>query len=87
VLDPGSEAEAVLAGAHQAVHGGAMAPRCSTAVNDGRFYVHAGMPALVYGPRGEGNHGFDERTELASVRATTLAIALFVAAWCGVRAA
>lgn len=87
VLEPGSAAEAVLAEAHQAVHGAALQARRSTAVNDGRFYVHAGMPALVYGPRGEGNHGFDERTELASVKATTVAIALFVAAWCGVRPA
>lgn len=85
VQEPGSEAEAVLARAHQAVHGSAMAARCSTAVNDGRFYCHAGMPALVYGPQGEGNHGFDERTNLASVKATTLAIALFVAEWCGLR--
>ena len=85
VQEPGSEAEAVLARAHQAVHGEAMAARCSTAVNDGRFYCHAGMPALVYGPRGEGNHGFDERTNLASVKATTVAIALFVAEWCGTR--
>lgn len=86
VLAPGSEAEAVLARAHQAVHGAPMQPRCSTAVNDGRFYCHAGMPALVYGPGGEGNHGFDERTNLSSVKATTLAIALFVAEWCGTRA-
>jgi acetylornithine deacetylase len=85
VQEPGSAAEAVLAQAHQAVHGAPMEARRSTAVNDGRFYCHAGMPTLVYGPRGEANHGFDERTELASVRATTLAIALFVAEWCGVR--
>lgn len=87
VQEPGSEAESVLAAAHAAVHGAPLEERRSTAVNDGRFYAHAGMPALVYGPTGEGNHGFDERTSLASVRATTLAIALFVAAWCGVRQA
>jgi acetylornithine deacetylase len=86
VQEPGSEAEAVLASAHQAVHGTPMESRRSTAVNDGRFYRHAGMPALVYGPMGEGSHAFDERVNLASVKATTLAIALFVAAWCGLRA-
>lgn len=87
VQEPGSAAEAVLARVHEQVHGEPMQERRSTAVNDGRFYAHAGMPALVYGPTGEGNHGFDERTNLASVKATTLAIALFVAEWCGVRPA
>jgi acetylornithine deacetylase len=87
VQDPRSEAEAMLGRAHAAVHGAGMEERRSTAVNDGRFYRHAGMPALVYGPMGEGSHGFDERVNLASVKATTLAIALFVAEWCGVRQA
>lgn len=85
VLEPGSEAEAVLAEAHRAVHGEAMGARLSTAVNDTRYYgLDFGMPALCYGPRGEGIHGFDERAEVESLKATTLAIAGFVADWCGV---
>jgi len=83
ICEPGSEAEAVLAAAHQSVFGKPMEDRLSTAVNDTRYYE--GMPALCYGPSGIGPHAFDERVELESVRKTTLAIALFVAEWCGLR--
>jgi acetylornithine deacetylase len=51
------------------------------------FALYAGIPALVYGPRSRNIHGFDEAVELESVRRTTLAIALFVADWCGVEEA
>lgn len=85
VLEPGTAAESVLAQAHAAVHGGTMPERASTALNDTRFYGNDfGIPALCYGPRGIGAHAFDERTDLASIQATTLVIALFIAAWCGV---
>jgi acetylornithine deacetylase len=83
MCEPGSEAEAVLAAAHQSVFGKSMEDRLSTAVNDTRYYE--GMAALCYGPSGIGPHAFDERVELESVRKTTLAIALFVAEWCGLR--
>jgi acetylornithine deacetylase len=85
VLEPGSEAEAVLGSVHAAVTGKAMEARLSTAVNDTRFYgLYYGMPALCYGPRGENHHGFDERAELATLKRTTLVIAAFIADWCGV---
>ena len=85
VLEPGSEAEAVLARAHQAAFGEAMPARITTAVNDTRFYgLYFGIPGLCYGPKGEGAHAFDERTNLDHLRTTTLAIALFIAEWCGV---
>ncbi len=88
VLDPGSDAERVLAAAHQAVFGTAMEERSSTAVNDTRFYgLYHRIPALCYGPRGENHHGFDEGAHLPTLRRVTLAIAGFVADWCGVRAA
>jgi acetylornithine deacetylase len=86
-LEPGSDAEAVLATAHEAVFGATMPERRSTAVNDTRFYgVYYGMPALCYGPSGSGSHGFDEHGDLGNLRRTTLAIAAFVADWCGLRA-
>lgn len=86
VLDPGTEAEAVLAEAHEAVFGATMEERRSTAVNDTRFYgLYHRMPALCYGPRGENHHGFDERGHLDTLRKTTLSVAMFIAAWCGVR--
>ena len=84
-LAPGSEAEAVLAAAHSAVHGAPMEERRSTAVNDTRYFGrYYDIPALCYGPKGEGNHGFDERTRLADLRQCTVTIAKFIADWCGV---
>jgi acetylornithine deacetylase len=86
VLEPGGEAEAVLANAHRQVFGAEMGARITTAVNDTRFYgLYFGIPALCYGPKGQGAHEFDERTDLAFLRQTTLAIAGFVCDWCGVR--
>jgi acetylornithine deacetylase len=86
VLEPGTEAERVLAEAHRAVHGGDMPERRSTAVNDTRFYgLYFGIPALCYGPLGEGAHAFDERTSLADLKTCTLTIAGFIADWCGLR--
>ena len=86
ILDPGSEAERVLGEAHQAVFQAPMQARLGTGVNDTRFYgLYYGMPALCYGPAGQGAHAFDERAHLPTLRQTTLAIAAFIADWCGVR--
>ncbi len=86
VLEPGSDAERVLAEAHQAVFGAPMEERRSTAVNDTRFYgLYHHMPALCYGPRGINVHGFDEAAHLPTLQQVTLAIACFVTEWCGVR--
>jgi acetylornithine deacetylase len=86
VLQPGSEAEAMLAAAHAQVFGAEMPARITTAVNDTRFYgLYFGIPGLCYGPKGEGAHAFDERTDLDHLRQTTLAIAAFIADWCGAR--
>jgi acetylornithine deacetylase len=85
VLEPGSEAEAVLNAAHVEVHGRPMEERRTTAVNDTRYYGrYYDMPALCYGPKGEGNHGFDERTSIEDLRRCTLTMAKFIADWCGV---
>lgn len=85
VLEPGSEAEAVLAASHLAVHGEPMGERRTTAVNDTRYYGrYYNIPALCYGPKGEGNHGFDERTSVEDLRRCTITMAHFIADWCGV---
>jgi acetylornithine deacetylase len=87
VLEPGSEAERVLAAAHHSVFGTTMEARMATGVNDTRFYGrYFGIPGLCYGPSGEGAHAFDERADLANLKRTTLAIAAFIADWCGTRA-
>jgi acetylornithine deacetylase len=86
VQQPGTEAEAVLAAAHQAVFGEEMGVRTSTAVNDTRFYgLYHRMPALCYGPVGQNHHGFDEGSYLPALKKTTVAIAAFIADWCGTR--
>jgi acetylornithine deacetylase len=64
-----------------------MEERRSTAVNDTRYYgIDYGMPALCYGPKGEGAHAFDERTSIADLKRCTHTIARFIADWCGLRA-
>jgi acetylornithine deacetylase len=84
-LEPGSDAERLLAAAHQAVFATAMIERLSTAVNDTRYYaLYQHTPALCYGPAGTGMHGFDERANLENLKQTTLVIAAFIAEWCGV---
>ncbi len=83
-LEPGSEAEAVLERAHRTSLGEALTAAVSPAYLDGRvFVIYGDTPCLVYGPKSEGVHGFDERVSLASVKRVTGAIALFVAEWCG----
>lgn len=85
VLEPGNEAEAVLAAAHAQVHGGAMPERRSTAVNGTRFHgLYFGIPALCCsGPKGEGAHAFDEGTSIEDLRRCPLTIAAFIADRCG----
>ncbi len=88
VLEPGSEAEAVLASVHQQVTGKPLQTFMSPAYLDARVYaLFDRIPTLCYGGLGENIHGFDERASLSSARRVTKAIALFIAEWCGVEAA
>ena len=83
-LEPGSDAEAKLAAAHQAVMGTPLKSHVATAYLDARVYaLFDGMPALNYGCVAEGYHGFDERVNLASLERTTAVMAQFIADWCG----
>ena len=80
----GIAAIAALTGAHAAVTGEALQALPVTATTDARFFgLYAGIPTLVYGPRAESIHGYDERVDLDSVRRVTQSIALFIADWCG----
>ena len=79
-----AEAISTLETAHHTVTGEALNRLASTATTDGRFFgLYAGIPALVYGPRAEAIHGFNERVELESIRRVTQTTALFIANWCG----
>ncbi|MHA1127878.1 MAG: ArgE/DapE family deacylase [Alphaproteobacteria bacterium] len=70
--------------AHHAVTGKDLDKIAITATTDARFFgLYADTPALVYGPKAEAIHGFNERVELESVRRITQATALFIADWCG----
>ncbi|MFY0620240.1 MAG: ArgE/DapE family deacylase [Pelagimonas sp.] len=71
--------------AHQSATGEPLVREAITATTDARFFgLYADTPALVYGPRAEAIHGFNERVELDSVRRITKATAMFIAEWCGV---
>jgi len=85
VLEPGSEAEAVLARSHQAATGKKLESFMSAAYLDARVYaLYDKVPTLCYGPTARGIHGVDECVSLPSVRRITVAMTLFIAEWCGV---
>lgn len=84
VLEPGSEAEAVLGRAHRSATGRALESFMTAGYLDTRVYaLYDRIPALCYGPISENIHGVDERVSLASLKRITGAMALFVAEWCG----
>jgi acetylornithine deacetylase len=84
-LKPGSDAEATLAAAHEAVFGQKPKPEISLAYLDSRVYaLFDNVPTLNYGCISRGVHGFDEGVNLPSLKKTTTALALFIAEWCGV---
>jgi acetylornithine deacetylase len=84
-LDPGSDAELVLARAHQKVMGAPLESRLATAYLDARVYaLYNHIPVLNYGAIAEDYHACDERVNLASLERTTAVIAQFIAEWCGV---
>jgi len=84
VLEPGSEAEAVLGRAHQAATGAPLKSFMTPGYLDTRVYaLYDKVPALCYGPISQNIHAFDERVSLASLQRITGTMALFVAEWCG----
>jgi acetylornithine deacetylase len=85
VLEPGTEAEAVLAQAHEAAIGAPLQSFTTAGYLDTRVYaLYNKMPALCYGPMSRNIHGIDECVNLPSVKRITQAMALFIAQWCGV---
>jgi len=79
------EGSAAFVAARRRVSDGAALERePMTAYPDGRDFMLCGdCPCLIYGPKSENIHGFDERMSLASIRRTTRNLALFVTRWCG----
>ncbi|MGF7161198.1 acetylornithine deacetylase [Rhodoligotrophos appendicifer] len=84
-LAPGGEAESMLGWAHGITNDRPLPAYVMPAYLDAAvFALHAGMPAITYGPVAERVHGIDERVSLSSLRRVTKTIALFIAGWCGV---
>jgi acetylornithine deacetylase len=87
VLEPGSEAEAVLGRAHLEATGSELQTFMTAGYLDTRVYaLYNRIPALCYGPTSKNIHAFDEAVSLSSLKRITTAMALFVAEWCGVEA-
>ncbi|MHB1305226.1 MAG: ArgE/DapE family deacylase [Acidiphilium sp.] len=84
VLQPGSEAEAVLERAHEAVIGKPLESFMTAGYLDTRVYaLYDQVPALCYGPIARSIHAADESVSLPSVERITKTMALFIAEWCG----
>lgn len=78
------QAISCLERAHKTVTGSELDKVAITATTDARFFgLYAKTPALVYGPKANSIHGFNECVELESVRRITQATAVFIADWCG----
>lgn len=85
VLEPGSEAEAVLGRAHREATGLPLQSFMTAGYLDTRVYaLYDQVPALCYGPISRNIHAFDEAVSISSLKRITTAMALFVAEWCGV---
>jgi acetylornithine deacetylase len=83
-LQPGSDAEMLLAAAHEATTSNDLASITSLAYLDARVFVlYDDTPCLVYGPISGNIHGFDEKVSIESIRNVTTTLALFIASWCG----
>lgn len=88
VLEEGSEAEKVLARAHQMATGRPLETFMTAGYLDTRVYARYNkIPALCYGPVSRNIHAFDEAVSVASLKRITTAMALFVADWCGLEPA
>lgn len=82
--DTAKNAISSLETAHKSVNDSDLDQVAITATTDARFFgLYADTPALVYGPKAEAIHGFNERVDLESVRRVTQTTALFIADWCG----
>ncbi len=85
VQPEGTEAEAVLARAHQTAVGRPLESFMTPGYLDTRvFALYDKIPALCYGPISRNIHGFDEAVSIASLKRITGTMALFIAEWCGV---
>jgi acetylornithine deacetylase len=83
IVDKGEPLVQTLSGAYGRLHGERPAVEATTATTDARHFIRMGIPAVCFGPRGEGIHGIDERVSLRSVVESAQVLGLFVRDWCG----
>jgi acetylornithine deacetylase len=83
VVDADEPLVQTLSGAYARLHGERPPALATTATTDARHFVRMGIPAVCFGPRGEGIHGIDERVSLRSVIESAQVLGLFVRDWCG----
>jgi len=76
VTDPGHELVALAQGNAAAVLGRSVAANMRVGFSDARFYRHAGIPAVVFGPTPHGMGGPDEQVTLADLDAVVKVHAL-----------
>ncbi|MBS0561198.1 MAG: ArgE/DapE family deacylase [Proteobacteria bacterium] len=85
VFPPTQAISRMVSDAHRAVTGEDLRHYAAPGLTDGRFYVlYQGTEATCYGPDSDSIHGIDESVGLDSVADVTAALALTIAAWCGV---
>lgn len=85
VVPEDSSVLACLQVSHRAATGLDLIEGVATGLSDTRIYAMHGMDAVIYGPRAIDIHNANERVELSSIKDLTLALALFIAEWCGLR--
>jgi acetylornithine deacetylase len=79
-----SEAEGVLARAHESAIGSKLTTFMTAGYLDTRVHaLYENVPALCYGPISRSIHGVDECVSLSSLKRITATMALFIAEWCG----
>jgi acetylornithine deacetylase len=83
VVGAGEPLVGALSEAYARVHGQRPPAIATTATTDARHFVRVGIPAVCFGPRGEGIHGIDERVSLRSVTESAQVLGLFIRDWCG----
>ncbi|MFL5759622.1 MAG: ArgE/DapE family deacylase [Thermomicrobiales bacterium] len=73
-----------LTAAYRRTTGNDLKPSVATAVNDMRYYVFNGVPAVTFGACGANAHAADEWLDITSMAPTAKALGAFILDWCGV---
>lgn len=84
-LDPESDFVKTAIHAHRAAGGAEPALVASTTSTDTRTFVHAGTPAICFGPLVENLHSVEERVSVDELVEAAKKVGLFISEWSGIR--